>query len=421
MIPLYNPRRIRYNSDMEARKKKHLIVLACVAAGLTGLLFFLLWIRTLSPAFSEFVCRFVSRPWIYVVGHINSIFPFSVFEICVVTLIVVAVHLLMLMIVALTQKRGAAVLKGVAITVICILSAFNLYTLLVGFSYYRPAAPVPQSEKEYTADQVTAMVRDFADDYNRLAQSFDRDEAGNVISPYSPRELSNKLQNEFRRLGGNYYYAYTPPATQIYNSWFLTLNNISGITFVPLGEPTVNRNIPSSDLAQTMAHEMAHTKGVMREGEANFVSYYLLLSSSDDYLSYCGYFAVFHALLPAVNAGTSNKADYLEIRRNMSPLIGKELANASAFWTEKSKQPGLAGLLNRVFEKVGDFMNDVFLKSNGAQNGNGSYSDKVTDGSITDTGETHPDTGEIIYAVTYSSVQKMFFAVYEERAHTATT
>ena len=184
---------------------------------------------------------------------------------------------------------------------------------------------------------------------------------------------------------------------------------------MPLGEPTVNRSTPASDVAQTMAHEMAHAKGVMREGEANFVAYYLLLSSADDYLRYCGYFSTFYSALTAVNADSSKKTDYDEIRKGMAPEIRNEIIAANKFWSEKSKQPGIAGFLNRVFEKVGDFMNDIFLKSNGAENGSGSYSDKITDGEISDTGQTNPDTGEIIYAVTYSSVQKMYFAVYEHK------
>jgi len=401
---------------MDAKKRKNLIALSIVAGSLVLLLLLLLWLRTLSPSFSEFVCRYIARPYVFIAGHITSLFPLSFFEFCIIVVIFGAVALITLAIVGLVRKLGALVLKGALIVVICILSVFNLYSLIVGFSYYRPAAPVPQSEKEYASQDVTKMLRYFADDFNELAGKFERDGNGNVKSPYSLSELSDKLRAEYERLGNDYYYGYTPKAKGIVNSWWLTLNNISGITFVPLGEPTVNRNTPASDIPQTMAHEMAHAKGVMREGEANFVAYYLLLSSDDDYLRYCGYFSTFYSALTAVNADSNKKTDYNEIRNGMAPEIRNEIIAANKFWSEKSKQPGIAGFLNRVFEKVGDFMNDIFLKSNGAENGSGSYSDKVTDGEISDTGQTNPDTGEIIYAVTYSSVQKMYFAVYEQRA-----
>ncbi len=406
---------MRYTYLMERKKKKELIVLASVAVGLIVTLILLMWIRTLSTSFSDFVCRYVSRPWIFIIGHITSALPFSLFEFCVIAVIIAAVALFVLMIKSLIRNKCAAVLKWMCVTVICVLSVFNFYTLTVGFSYYRPAAPVPQSQTEYEPQDVTEMVRCFANDYNALALKFERDSAGNVISPYSVRELSEKLQNEYKRLDGEYFYSYTPKAKGLINSWFLTLNNISGITFVPLGEPTVNKDIPPSDIAQTMAHEMAHAKGVMREGEANFVAYYILLSSDDDYLRYCGYFSCFSALLPAVNANSSIKTDYEEIRKSLAPQILTEQRNAFKFWNDKSAQPGFAGWLNRTFEKIGGFINDLFLKSNGAENGSGSYTDKVTDGSVSDTGQTNPDTGEIIYDVKYSSVQKMFFAIYEMR------
>ena len=114
-----------------------------------------------------------------------------------------------------------------------------------------------------------------------------------------------------------------------------------------------------------------------------------------------------------MNANSSIKTDYEEIRKSLAPQILTEQRNAFKFWNDKSAQPGFAGWLNRTFEKIGGFINDLFLKSNGAENGSGSYTDKVTDGSISDTGQTNPDTGEIIYDVKYSSVQKMFFAIYE--------
>ena len=402
---------------MHARRKKHTIILFCVAGGFAVLLLVLLLLRTLSAAVAEFVSRYIARPWIYITGHINSVFPFSVFEFFVIVAIGGAIALLVLAIVGLCKKRGGTVCRGLAITLVCVLSAIDLYVLVAGFAYYRPAAPVPQSQTEYTSAEVTAMARYFADDFNTLAASFERDKNGNAISPYTLRELSGKLRAEYKRLDKSYYYGYTPRAKNVMNSWFLTLNNITGVTFVPLGEPAVNRDIPPSEIPQTVAHEMAHTQGVAREGEANFVSYYVLLSSNDDYLRYCGYFTCFASMLYAVNADTSNKSDFTEIRNSLDPRIIAEQQNAARFWNEKSQRPGLAGWLNRVGEKIGDFVNDLFLKSNGADNGNNSYSDKVTDGEITDTGNTDPDTGEIIYAVTYSSVQKMFFAVYEERCN----
>lgn len=396
---------------MQASLKKKLIILSSVSGGLLLLLLIMLWVRTLSPAFSEWVCRYIARPWIYVFGHISSIFPFTIYEFCLIALILGGITLIVLAIIGLVHKRGYKVLTGLFAVVIFVLSALNVYTLIAGFSYYRPAAPVPESEREYESREVTEMVRYFLDDYNSLAEKVVRDKAGNAVSPYTLDELSGVLQKEYARLGGDYYYAYTPRAKGILNSWAMTLNNITGCAFLPFGEPGVNRQTPPSDLPQTMAHEMAHTKGVMREGEANFVSYYLLLTSKDDYLRYCGYFSIFYSLLPAVNADSSVKDDYREIVDSISPLIRTETANSVKFWTEKSKQPGFAGFINRVSEKIGDFMNDLFLKSNGADNGSGSYSDKVSDGGAQED-YTDPDTGEVHYDVTYSSVQKMFFAIY---------
>ena len=62
---------MRYTYLMERKKKKELIVLASVAGGLIVTLILLMWIRTLSSSFSDFVCRYVSRPWIFIIGQIG--------------------------------------------------------------------------------------------------------------------------------------------------------------------------------------------------------------------------------------------------------------------------------------------------------------------------------------------------------------
>ena len=132
--------------SMEPKRKKHVIVLWCTAGGLAVLLLLLLWVRTLSARLAEFVSRYIARPWVYFIGHLHSALPFSLFEFFVVAAVLGGVALIVLAIVGLCRKRGGTVLKGLAVVTVCALLFGNFYTLTAGFAYYRPAAPVPQSQ-----------------------------------------------------------------------------------------------------------------------------------------------------------------------------------------------------------------------------------------------------------------------------------
>lgn len=385
------------------------------AAALLIVLIVLLTVRTVSTDAAEFWTRNVTQRLVWLPAHVASLLPFSLFEILVFALAAACIVLIILCFVALVKKKFTVVLRGLLWVAIVGLSLGNYYTLTAGFAYNRAPVPVPQSETAYTNDEVIEITEYFLRDYNALALALPRDESGNVISPYSLPELSDKIAAEYARLGGDYFFAYTPKAKGMLNSWFMTLTGITGITLLPLGEPVVNTQTPPSDLPQTMAHEMAHAKGVMREGDCNFVAYYVLLSSNDDYLRYCGYFSVFYHLLHAVDMGQSSTQNYERLAEQISPLIDAEQTNAFLFWVERGAQPGLAGAVNRLFDSIGNFFNNLYLKLSGADNGTGSYDDTKGDGNLVDTGQTDPDTGAPVYEVTYSSVQKMFFALYESQ------
>lgn len=394
-------------------KRKKLIILGSVAVFLVAVLITLLILRTVSPTLADAVTMNITQWWVYIIGHINSVLPVSVFEGFIILAIISLIIFIILLIIRIVKRNFFTLFKSLLIFAIIALSLGNFYTLTAGFAYYRSAISIPQSTNKYDNPQIIDAATYFIDDYNALATKFKRDENGNVISPYSIKELSNKIAQEFTNFNSDYLFDYTPRAKPIFNSWFMTLTSITGITFVPFGEPNINKDAPSSDIPQVMAHEMSHAKGVMREGDCNFLAYYILLSSSDDYLRYCGYFSCFGSMLSAVDAGEKTIDNYKELSAKINPLIKKELQNSSKFWSSKANRQDLIGFMTRTMNSISKFFNDMYLRLNGLDNGTGSYDDSSTDGDITDTGETDPDTGDIIYEVTRSSIQKMYLYLYE--------
>lgn len=363
---------------------------------------------------AEWWTTHIQAGWEKFAGTLSSVFPFSVFEFCVTALILAGVYLVVRFFMDLYGgkfRRIAAGALSIATAALCVL---DLYIMSMGFGYYRYAMPLPQAGGGYDAEQAVAAVEYFLNDYNALAQKFERDENGNVVCPYTFGELSELLIDEYARIYDGYMLEYTPAVKPILNSWLLSDVLIIGITFLPTGEANVNIDAPTTQMVATMAHELAHTKGIQREGDANLISQYLLISSPDDYLRYCGYFETFGQLASAVMLA-GDKENYIRLSSAVHPLIGAERRFAREYW---NAQPDITG-------KIGEFFNDVYLKLNGATNGTGSYDDGNKTDVITpidpDTGEpeTDPDTGAPIVIPVYSSLQKLYFYLYEQRCAAA--
>ncbi len=390
---------------------KRLLPLIVSFVSLAVLLTVLLAVR-LNESVAEWCTTHISKYIVFVMGHITSVLPFSLYEWTLILVIAGVIALVVLAIVGLCKKKYFAVLKGICIFSVVAIAFGNLYTLSAGFAYYRKPLEIERSETVYKGDILLDIANGFADDMNALSAQLPRDENGNVISPYSVGELAEKLREEYKRLDGDYFFSYTPKAKKLVNGWFMTSSGFTGVSFLPFGEPNVNGMTPASDLPQTMAHELAHTKGVMRENEANLTAYWLLLSSDDPYLRYCGYFATLGTMYSAVAIGNNydfEKAD--EFWQNVAPEFKKEQSNATEFWLNYR---GPFAFLTDFLDRAGRWFNDLYLKINGADDGEGSYNNPWD---IIETPVIDPDTGETIitYEPVYSEIHKIYFAIYESR------
>lgn len=386
-----------------------MFVLAAIVCALAVPLVVMLAVRE-DPVTAEWWTTHIQAGWERAVGTFADIFPFSILEVCIVLLIAIGLFLIVRLFINLCTAKFVKILSGalgLAVAAVCVL---DLYVMSMGFGYYRMAMPIAQSCTDYSASQTREIVRYFLDDYNALAESFERDENGTVKSPYTFKELAELMKKEYARLDDNYFASYTPTAKPVVNSWYLSSMLITGVTFLPVGEATLNINAPSSSVPLTLAHELAHTKGVQREGDAELLARYILLSSDDDYLRYCGYYGAFDNLLSALLL-LDDRDGYEMARAKMSPLINKEWNFEIKYWRS---QPDIIG-------DIAEFFNDLYLKINGAINGTGSYNDgnrgDVTIPVNPDTGkpDQDPDTGRPIVKVTFSKVQKVFFWLYEMR------
>lgn len=388
-------------------KKRELLAYTVTLAAAALLLTALLLLR-LNAGVAEFFATHFSAAYVFIVGHIASWFPFSFFEILVVCALVWIISLLVFGIRALVKKRFFALLTGFMAVAICVINILSLYTLSAGFAYYRRPLALPKAEGELSETFVMNASGYFRDDFYQLSSTLERDDSGNVVCPYSTKQLSDKIAEAYDKADIAGLYRYTPRGKTLTNSWLLSWLMLSGITFLPTAEPNCNGVMPDTDLPQTMAHEMAHAKGVAREGDANLVSYYVLLNSDDPYLRYCGYFSCYSQIPNAVYITTQDGETAAEYA--WPAETGKERGNIVEYW---SSQPDIIG-------KVSEFFNNLYLKLNGASNGTGSY-DEGTGSGVIDTGEKDEETQKPIFKPSYSTLQRILFGIYADKTERETT
>ncbi|MCL2675001.1 MAG: DUF3810 domain-containing protein [Firmicutes bacterium] len=401
-----------------AEKKKSckgLIILSSFIAFFAALLTALILLRK-SDVFTEFMVTRVSRGILMIMGKTSSALPFSAYELFLYLIGAAIISCLTVITVLLLKKRWAKSLSLVLAVILTALVFANIYFVSAGYSYNRYEEYHPVLNPELSKAQTVAVAEYFIDDFNTLAKSFVRDEKGTIIPPYDNVELSYRLQQEFFRLSGFDINPYTPRCKTIVSSRIMSEMHIRGVFFAPFGEPNVNSLVPPAEMPFTMAHEMAHAKGIMREDDADNTALYVTLTSDDPYIRYSAYneyiFSMLSAVLKWDNIEKAKGEDmaYWKLRDKISPLITREWQNSVDHW---SRYYRLSSFLRKI--------NDFYLKLMGQGEGVNAYIPPATgeeSKTVTDPGGnpvTDPGGKPVTVTVPkYNSPQQIFFQAYVE-------
>lgn len=155
------------------------------------------------------------------------------------------------------------------------------------------------------------------------------------------------------------------PPKPVYFSGAMTRLGISGIYFPFTAEPNYNAEVPDFQIPFTMAHEMAHQRGVARESEANFVAFLVCVSSSDPFVRYSGYRNGLGVVFELFRKEPDKARDLV---KQLVPGYRDDSRLATLFW---AKAGGLLGA-------VGLRINDLYLRANRVRSGTADYARSTT-------------------------------------------
>ncbi len=384
-------------------KTKNPIKSKLIAVGsLIAVLIVLLLLKT-STAICEFVATTFARAWIWLTGHIFGWLPFSLFELFLIVAISAAIVCVVIIIKRFCTKNSKKAVSLLLSVAIIAMSGVNLYTATASFSYEREPLPTEiiksHNGENVTYEEAIAIVEHVIAQVNASYQATPHDENGNVIMP-SLKELNELVRQEYKRLDSNYFSPFTPNVKGILNKRIMSELHITGVFFAPFGEPNINVTRLDVFTPSVIAHELAHSKGIMRESDANTVASYLLITSENAFLRYSGYVDCLSSALSMLRLFPNSNADYDRLYDSVDRRVRSELGNYSKHWSQY-----------KLLDDIGEFFNNIYLKLQGQTDGTGSY---VEPPKFEITGDKDDDGDDIVVILNFSNTQNLLINLYKQ-------
>lgn len=314
-------------------------------------------------AVMNFLCKALVRPWHAFAGRLFSAVPFSVTEWVILSLAALGVVLLVLLIVRLIRRRWAKAYRT-GMTILSVSAAmFALFCLWWGVLYYSDSfiEQAGLERRDISVQELETVTRYFAEQASSAGEHVERGEDGvfradkSDIFRRSP-DIYGGAEQIFPCLA-----APAVRAKPVLLSRLLSYIRYTGFFFPYTAEANLNADSPACLLPSTIAHELAHLRGVAREDEANFCAVVACMESGDEDYRYSG------ALLAYIYLGNAlYSADYdawREVYSTLSENVRADLRANNDYWA-RFETPA-ADVSEKVYES--------FLQTYGDDRGMQSY------------------------------------------------
>lgn len=327
-------------------------------------------ISRISTPFADFWNENIGSVLRLILAYLTTLLPFSLAEYLLLCLPVIAVSLVVYAFrhTVDSTKKTVRFIAGMISSAALVFSI--LFTNLTPGYFATPVdeklalekLPVSKEELYETSLYLLENANEASKEVDFIYNSFS-------VMPYTLSELSEKINDSYDGICRLYDFiqkmSVSVKPVALSEPW--TYTHIAGVYTFFTGEANININFPDFTLPFTVAHEMAHQRGISREDEANFIAFLVCINSSDPYIRYSGYISVYEYTASALYS--SDKETYFEVLKNMSPEIRSELIAYNEFF-EKYKE--------NVAEEIVGGINDAYLQQQGQSAGIKSY-DLVTD------------------------------------------
>lgn len=354
--------------ETENRKLKKLF-LQCPAAhvilAVSVVVIALYFLLRDNTAVMEAVCRGFVRPYHRIVGSLCSYVSFSVAEALYAALIIWALAYV-IRAACLLIKRGGKLLRlyKTAAALLAAVCAFYAGFCLLWGVYYTSAGFARENgivTRKYSVQELESVTCYFADMCNEYSGMVQRGDSGDFA--VSLDEIFDATPTLYKR-AEELFPSLSWPETRakpFLTSKLLSYINFTGFFFPFTAEANINVNSPACLIPSTIAHELAHQRGVAAEDEANFVGIMACLESGNEVYTYSA------ALLAYIHLGNAlYKADndaWREVYYSLDDTVRADMKGNNEYWDR----------FETKISQVSDTVYTGFLESYGEDRGLQSY------------------------------------------------
>lgn len=355
---------------MNTKEKNRISLASLCPLRLSVLLLSLAWLLFYFLRRGDRVCMnritdALVRPWHRFAGTLYDKLPFSVAEVYITIGVLLGIAFLVQLVVHFVKRAGDwGGFYRWAVTLLSLLAAlFGLFSLWWGVYYYADSFSEKSgiAAKPISVEELENVTRYFI----RLANAFGEDVPRDAEGCYAPdvdaifdcsASVYQHAVAEFPCLAGPELHA-----KKVSCSVVMSYLNNTGFFFPFTAEANLNVHMPPAMLPSTIAHELAHQRGVAAEDEANFVAVFASMESGDTDYRYSA------ALMAYIYLGNALfKADseaFSEAYALLSDSVRLDLAQHNAYWKQ----------FETPVKEVSDKVYTGFLKTYGDDRGLRSY------------------------------------------------
>ncbi|MBQ8107253.1 MAG: DUF3810 domain-containing protein [Ruminococcus sp.] len=328
-----------------------------------------------SESFCNFYQGHIYPIWENLYGRMTSLMPFSFGELLIALgVVLIPLAFLALVFFMITGKFGrkrTGKIIGLfylwVVTFVVLTETLNCFVLYHCPSFAKLGGI---SESKHTNEELEELGDRIVAQLNELAPQVKRDDQGCFVLTADLDETAKKsmqrLGEEFRYLDGYYV---TPKS--IYCSFFMSQMDLMGIYFPFSMEANYNNEMFKAKLPATICHELAHTKGFMREDEANFIAFVACDRSDNVEYRYSGYLSALTEVRNRIFV-YADEEKMIEFDSAISEQVWKDIDANRSFWQSVEEAEDTV-FDSRTVSEVSDKAMETSLHLNGVSDGKQSY------------------------------------------------
>lgn len=344
---------MRKNAKRSIPKCAKLLLLTAVLS------YVVLFVGRRNSAFAEWVSNGFGYYVRFAFARFSSLIPFSLGECLIVLSPIIVIGVIVF---AARRSRRVGRIRFLACFLAVLSLLYTSYVYTLGISYNR--MPLGESlsldSVEVNAENLYSAALLLKEECESLLDEISFDESGSSISDISFEKMSREALLGYERLDTDYpllnIKTFDSVAKPVRLSKAMTKLDLLGVYTFFTGEANVNVHYPDYTTPFTVAHEMAHQRGIAREDEANFTAFLVSVRADSAYVRYSGYMNMLEYVSSALYK--TDKALYRELVSGYDGRLKGEINAMREFYLANK---------NETLGKISDTVNDNYLKAQGTE------------------------------------------------------